>query len=59
LEGMGDVAGISKESLRLAKRNRVGRLKGYGNAIVPQVAAVFIRAFLESIPPVPPRYTSQ
>lgn len=26
----------------------VARLKGYGNAIVPQVAAVFIRAFLES-----------
>ena len=24
--------------------NRVGRLRGYGNAIVPQVAAVFIRA---------------
>jgi hypothetical protein len=22
-------------------------IKGYGNAIVPQVAAVFIRAFLE------------
>ena len=28
--------------------NRVGRLRGYGNAIVPQVAAAFIRAFLES-----------
>jgi len=27
--------------------NRVGRLRGYGNAIVPQVAAAFIRAFLE------------
>jgi|SRR5215831_8084977 len=26
---------------------RVGRLRGYGNAIVPQVAAVFLRAFLE------------
>jgi len=25
--------------------NRVGRLRGYGNAIVPQVAAEFIRAF--------------
>lgn len=31
-----------------ARNNRVGRLKGYGNAIVPQVAAEFIRAFLES-----------
>jgi len=28
---------------------RVGRLRAYGNAIVPQVAAVFIRAALESI----------
>ena len=26
---------------------RVGRLRAYGNAIVPQVAAVFIRAFIE------------
>ena len=29
---------------------RVGRLRGYGNAIVPQVAAEFIGAFLESVP---------
>ena len=29
--------------------NRVGRLRGYGNAIVPQVAAMFIRAFMETI----------
>lgn len=28
---------------------RVGRLRGYGNAIVPQVAAEFVRAFMESI----------
>ena len=50
MERMGDMAGISKEPFQLlaAKRNRVGRLKGYGNAIVPAVAAVFIRAFLES-----------
>lgn len=27
---------------------RVGLIRGYGNAIVPQVAAVFIRAFLEA-----------
>jgi len=27
---------------------RVGRLRAYGNAIVPQVGAVFVRAFLES-----------
>lgn len=30
-----------------ARANRLCRLKGYGNAIVPQVAAVFIRAFLD------------
>jgi len=29
--------------------DRAGRMRGYGNAIVPQVAAVFIRAFLESM----------
>lgn len=30
-----------------ARANRKGRLKGYGNAIVPQVAAEFIRAYME------------
>lgn len=29
--------------------NRVGKLRAYGNAIVPQVAATFIRAFMEAI----------
>ena len=29
--------------------NRVGRLRAYGNAICPQVAAVFIRAYRESV----------
>ena len=28
--------------------NRVGTLRGAGNAIVPQVAAVFVRAFMET-----------
>lgn len=28
--------------------NRVGKLRGYGNAICPQIAAVFITAFMES-----------
>lgn len=32
-----------------ARRNRVGRLKGYGNAIVPEVAAKFITAYEETI----------
>ena len=30
-------------------RARVGELRGYGNAIVPQVAAVWIRAVMEAI----------
>jgi DNA (cytosine-5)-methyltransferase 1 len=30
--------------------NRVGRLRGYGNAIVPQIAAEFVRAFAECRP---------
>lgn len=29
--------------------HRVGLLRGYGNAIVPQVASAFIRAFCESV----------
>ena len=29
---------------------RVGRLRAYGNAIVPQVAAEFIKAYLEGEP---------
>lgn len=28
---------------------RVGLLRGYGNAIVPQVAAAFVRAFMEAV----------
>ncbi len=28
-------------------KNRVGRLRGYGNAIVPQVAAEFIQSYME------------
>jgi DNA (cytosine-5)-methyltransferase 1 len=41
------------ELSRLAKRaraNRVGRLKGCGNAIVPQVAAQFVMAFMDCKP---------
>jgi len=36
---------------------RVGLLRGYGNAIVPQVAAQFILAYLEAITPSPRRVT--
>ena len=32
--------------LERASVNRVGRLRGYGNAIVPEVAAAFVTALL-------------
>lgn len=34
---------------RVASSNRVGRLKGYGNAINAQAAATFIRAYMEVV----------
>jgi len=34
-------------------KGRVGQLRGYGNAIVPQVAAQFVSAFMEIIRPEP------
>ncbi|BCZ76035.1 hypothetical protein [Komagataeibacter phage phiKX1] len=40
---------VNRDPLNLEankRDNRVGRLRGYGNAIVPQVAAVFIQEFL-------------
>ena len=45
-----DSARQQRMDLRTAKRNRKTRLKGYGNAIVPQVAAEFIAAFMECRP---------
>lgn len=39
--------GVERVAERAARSNRVGRLKGYGNAIVPQVAAEFVKAFLD------------
>jgi len=39
---------LRRMAIRAARANRVGRLKGYGNAIVPEVAAEFIRAFMEA-----------
>ncbi len=35
------------EVLAQKETNRIGLLRGYGNSIVPQVAAEFIRAFME------------
>ncbi|AVE78222.1 DNA cytosine methyltransferase [Klebsiella oxytoca] len=34
---------------RVASSNRIGRLKGYGNAINAQAAAAFIRAYMEVV----------
>lgn len=38
-----ELRGVAKS----ARSNRVGRLRGYGNAIVPKLAAEFIKAFME------------
>jgi DNA (cytosine-5)-methyltransferase 1 len=35
--------------LSRSSENRVGRIRGYGNAIVPQVAAEFIAAYLDAL----------
>lgn len=35
--------------IREARRNRVGRLKGYGNAIVPHAAVEFLRLVMEIV----------
>lgn len=47
-DGFSKGMGHGKSSPRaLAGRNRVGRLKGYGNAINAHAAAAFIRAYME------------
>lgn len=40
---------VESEVARMASSNRVGRLKGYGNAINAQAAAEFIRAYMEGL----------
>jgi len=45
---LGVDSAVAKRIVRLAKSNRVGGLRGYGNAIVPQVAAEFIRAYMKT-----------
>ena len=49
LEELGHSPKAAKRLLREAKSNRIGRLKGAGNAIVPQVAALFIRAYMQTL----------
>ena len=46
LRRLAEMAGLDGASLRRAKRHRIGAVAGYGNAIVPQVAAVFIKAVM-------------
>lgn len=43
-----DSTRAQRMELKAAQTNRQARIKGYGNAIVPQVAAEFIGAFLET-----------
>jgi hypothetical protein len=47
LRKLARLAGIDGKSLKAAKAARRVGLKGAGNAIVPQVAAEFVAAFLE------------
>lgn len=47
LSSMGVDSKTAKRLIALARRNRTGRLRGYGNAIVAPLAAEFIRAYLE------------
>lgn len=50
VDGFSGVVGQGKsEILRLARRNKDLRLKGYGNAIIPALAAEYIRAFILAI----------
>jgi DNA (cytosine-5)-methyltransferase 1 len=46
---MGESAKSAKQLIRQARRHRRAQLAGYGNAIVPHVAAVFVRAVMEEI----------
>jgi DNA (cytosine-5)-methyltransferase 1 len=43
----------AEEGLPLAKgvEGRVGALRGFGNAIVPEIAAEFVRAVMEALEP--------
>lgn len=47
LELLGVDSKTAGRIIRLARRNRVGRLRGYGNAIVPWLGAQFIRSVME------------
>ena len=42
-------AGITGKTLKQAKANRTGRLRGYGNAICAPLAAVFVETVMEAL----------
>jgi len=48
LRDLAEMAKLDGESLAEAKKYRVGAIRSYGNAIVPQVATVFIQSFMEA-----------
>jgi hypothetical protein len=41
---------LTRQLLGKARGNRVGRLRGYGNAIVSQAAVEFVKVVMEIIP---------
>jgi len=47
--GMVPAGDPSIQEVKATAESRVARLRGYGNSIVPQVAAEFIKAFREVI----------
>ena len=47
--GVGSVGSWRKGLARGASRARVGMLKGSGNAIVPELAAEFVRAYMDTL----------
>jgi hypothetical protein len=51
LRGLAELAGLSKDSLKSAKRYRNQQIKGYGNAINAQAAIAFIEAYFETTQP--------
>ena len=49
MERMGVVPGSDASAiLKQARRFRKGVLRGAGNAIVPQVAALFVKAYMDT-----------
>ena len=50
---LAELPGLDSDAVKAAKGNRKGRIVGYGNAIVPQVAATFIQAFIEAVESTP------